>query len=455
MPGTMSRAYSGHAAGARRMPVAAAHNRGSGRFWTLLLVMSIVQFSAAWLYPASTFGGVDTMINEKAMGVPFQYLLWLLVLLALCLHVARAGFDFLAKALLPFLPFFLVGLFASVLGIAPFTSLRSLILWTFCALAAAVIPFELPARQSVKWLFRMATILIVLSVLLAVLVPKLGTVGYGTADSVWRGVFTNKNQLGWIATLILLVSAGMCTRKRWIWPVLMIFLSAVCVWKSGSKGALLAGILTLGYLGLVKVLRSKVTPALGVTTVLLALGCILIFGFFVMPELLAALGRDTTFTGRTFVWSLYFNSMLNTPFLGEGPGAYTALSELTTPMAIRLTELGAIVTPHNAFLGAFGDGGILGVFAFAGVLIYLGIVSPFLRQDRMTLVCAGIAFFNMAHGLVETHEVFIAGFGWFLMIFLRALSMKQEDENAAGDVEGGAGMAARPFSKRFSNGGDE
>jgi O-antigen ligase len=140
------------------------------------------------------------------------------------------------------------------------------------------------------------------------------------------------------------------------------------------------------------------------------------------------LGKDPTFTGRTFVWSMYFNSMMNTPFLGEGPGSYTFLSELTLPLALRLSDLGAIVTPHNAFLGAFGDAGIFGLFTFAGVLIYLAMIAPFLRSDRATLVCAGVAFFNMAHGMVETHEVFATGFAWFLMVFLRGMALRQEQE---------------------------
>jgi hypothetical protein len=113
---------------------------------------------------------------------------------------------------------------------------------------------------------------------------------------------------------------------------------------------------------------------------------------------------------------------------------------------MRLVDLGAIVTPHNAFLGAFGDGGVFGLMAFAGVLIYLGVVAPFLRADRATLICAGVAFLNIAHGMVETHEVFTAGFGWFLMIFFRTLSLRQPEQQAG--QEPGAQRPAAPVAGR-------
>ncbi|EJN08088.1 O-antigen ligase [Herbaspirillum sp. YR522] len=403
-------------------------------FWVAMLVMSIVLFSGAWLFQPSTFGGVDTLQTDKIGGVPFQYLLWLMILLGLCLHIGRAGFDFLARVLLPWLPFFLAGLTASVFGISPFTSLRALVLWTFCILSAAIVVGELPVALSRKVLFRTTATLMVLSVLVSVAVPAIGQHANG---GIWRGVFSNKNALGWIATLCMLVSAGMCTRQRWKFPAFVVALAILCILMSGSKGSLVAALVTLGYLGLVGFLRSRVTVALGVTTLLVSLLSILIFGFFVLPELLALLGKDPTFTGRTFVWSMYFNSMLNTPFLGEGPGAYTYLSELTLPLALRLSDLGAIVTPHNAFLGAFGDGGIVGLLAFAGVLIYLAMIAPFLRADRATLVCAGVAFFNMAHGMVETHEVFTTGFAWFLMVLLRGMALRDEQEKTGAKAASG------------------
>ncbi|WP_225199526.1 O-antigen ligase family protein [Herbaspirillum sp. alder98] len=398
-------------------------------FWVALLVMSVILFSGAWLFQPSTFGGVDTLQTDKIGGVPYQYLLWSMIILGLCLHVSRAGFDFLARVLMPWIPFFLAGLAASIFGITPFTALRSLVLWTLCMISAAVIVAELPVAISRKALFRTVATIMLLSVLISVAVPAIGQHANG---GIWRGVFSNKNALGWIATLCMLVCAGMCTRERWKFPVFVVALSILCILMSGSKGSLVAALVTLGYLGLVSFLRSRVTVALGVTTLLLSLLSILIFGFFVLPEVLALLGKDPTFTGRTFVWSMYLNSMMNTPFLGEGPGSYTFLSELTLPLALRLSDLGAIVTPHNAFLGAFGDAGIFGLLTFSGVLIYLAMVAPFLRADRATLVCAGVAFFNMAHGMVETHEVYATGFAWFLMVFLRGMALRQEqEENSA------------------------
>ncbi len=413
------------------------------KFWVLLFVMSVIQFSGAWIYPPNKFGGVETLITEKALGVPFQYCLWLFLLFGFGLHVYRAGFDYAARVFAPWAPFVVVALLASTFGISPFSSFRVLLLWVFCAMGAYVTAVELNSSSANKVMFRTLAALVVLSTFLAVVIPPMGTQSGGT---IWRGIFSNKNQMGWIAALVLLVVAGMTTRVRWRVSAFIMLLAVVCLFKSGSKGALVACLVTLAYLSLVSALRSRVTPALGVTAVVLALFSLLMMGLFVLPALLALLGKDPTLTGRTFVWSMYFGSMVNTPFLGEGPGAYTYLSELTAPLAMRLVDLGAIVTPHNAFLGAFGDGGVFGLMAFAGVLIYLGVVAPFLRADRATLICAGVAFLNIAHGMVETHEVFTAGFGWFLMIFFRTLSLRQPEQQAG--QEPGAQRPAAPVAGR-------
>jgi O-antigen ligase len=390
----------------------------------LLLIMAVIQFSGAWILPTSGFGGVDTMINSKPFGVPFQMMLWLMIAFGICLHVAHSGFDFMARVLAPWYPYLLVALLASVVGIAPITSLRIVILWALCVMSALIVVGELPAEQSRKLLYRMTAALVVCSLLWAVITPGNGGQSSGS-PGLWRGVFSNKNQLGWIATLSLLVILGEVSRVRWKMPAFLMLIAVICIFKSGSKGALVAAVVTVGYMGLLAFLRTRVTAALGISVVLGTLLSAVVFGFLVLPALLALLGKDPTFTGRTFVWSMYFNSMVNTPFLGEGPGSYTYLSELTSPLAMRLSDLGAIVTPHNAFLGAFGDGGVFGFLAFTAVLVYLGIIAPFLKHDRATLICAGVAFFNMAHGMVETHEVFGGGFAWFLMIFLRGLSERE------------------------------
>lgn len=424
MPREMKFASSATPVGVNRLAKASKSWPPREWFWILMLVMSIVQFAGAWIFPASTFGGVESMINSKPLGVPFQTLLWVMIAVGVCLHIAHAGFDFMIKVLLPWFPYLGAALVASVFGIAPITSIRALILWALCVFSALVVVGELSPEKAWRWLYRMMAFLVVSSLIMALVFPAIGGQSSGSVG-MWRGVFSNKNQLGWIATLALLVIFGFASRERWKIPALLILVAMVCIVKSDSKGALVASFITLGYVGMVMYLRTRVTAALGITVVFVTLLFAVIFGFLVLPELLALLGKDPTFTGRTFVWSMYFNSMINAPFLGEGPGSYTYLSELTSPLAMRLSDLGAIVTPHNAFLGAFGDGGIVGFLAFTALLVYLAIFAPFLRHDRLTLICAGVAFFNMAHGMVETHEVFGPGFAWYVMVALRGLSLRE------------------------------
>jgi hypothetical protein len=52
-------------------------------------------FSSAWFYPASTFTGMGSTYQDKFLGVPFQYTLWLLVLYLSFLDVKVGGFFLL------------------------------------------------------------------------------------------------------------------------------------------------------------------------------------------------------------------------------------------------------------------------------------------------------------------------------------------------------------------------
>jgi O-antigen ligase len=151
---------------------------------------------------------------------------------------------------------------------------------------------------------------------------------------------------------------------------------------------------------------------------------LILIGAGFLPMLLELLNRDPTLTGRTEIWQLYLNAMMNTPWLGQGPGAYTASSAITLPLAQQLGQNGSIVTPHNGFLGAFGDAGIAGLLTFSGLLLYVTVFAPFRRTSTALQVSASIGLLMMILGMVETHDVFAAGPGWFMLILSRSAALR-------------------------------
>jgi len=172
-------------------------------------------------------------------------------------------------------------------------------------------------------------------------------------------------------------------------------------------------------------LIKKTSPGFAVLVVMWMLALLVTVGVNTLPSLLELLNRDPTLTGRTEIWQLYFNSMMNTPWFGQGPGAYTASSPITLPLATHLGQGGSIVTPHNSFLGAFGDAGLIGVLAFTSLLIYLSVIAPMQRASAALQTSASIAFLMITLGMVETHDVFTAGPGWFLLILSRSVAIRE------------------------------
>jgi O-antigen ligase len=394
--------------------------------WIALLVLCTIQFTAAWLYPPATFGGVGKIILIKQFGVPFQYGLWMLIVIGLGLHLFQNGIATLNQVLLPFIPFLLAGVIAATFGFDVMASFRMLGQWLAMALAATIIAQNLDATRVWRALLIVLLLLMASSALVAIVMPRTGTELYGF-HSVWRGVFTNKNQLGWIAALTLLVSAGMPRGKSWLLKLITFALATVCLLASDSKGALLGALCALGYQLFISKLIKKTSPGFGMVVVMWLLALFVIAGISSLPSLLEFLNRDPTLTGRTEIWQLYFNSMMHTPWFGQGPGAYTALSPITLPLSNRLGQDGAIVTPHNSFLGAFGDAGFMGLLSFASLLVYLSIIAPMRRASAALQASASIAFLMITLGMVETHDVFAAGPGWFLLILSRSVAIRELD----------------------------
>jgi len=400
------------------------------RYWSLLLILCLIQFSGFWIYPPSTSVLFDNLAGEKYLGVPFQRAVWALVMLSFVMHVMRRGFGPIMSALKVFIPFWLLGLISGVFGYNPIGSTWMVILWTIGVVGPAILGLELRSERADKLIYLCLVLFMVASVVLALAVPSLGQQVYGFT-MVWRGGFSSKNTLGWVAALTLATSVAMMQRHAWRWPAAAIVLSLLCLVGSGSKGALVAALATLAYLYLINKLAQRVTPGLGVFLVLFFAVTAAVSALLVAPLILEALGRDATLTGRTDVWSSYFYAMVRTPWLGDGPGAYTGLSPLTMPLANKLSYLGTIVTPHNVYLGVFGDTGLFGLLAYLGAMLYLSLVRPLSQPSRYAKMTAAVGFLVLAHGLVETHEVFAQGLAWVLLFFGHAADQQQRRVGAA------------------------
>lgn len=399
---------------------------GPSAFTVLLLNLCLIQFSGAWLWPSMDFGGVDGMALEKTFGLALQYPLWALIMLAVYRFYVRHRTKEITTVLAPFLAFWLLGCFTALLGYDPIASFRLLLLWLVAACAAAVIGSNLPQPQLIGALLKGLLFLLIGSAILGIFLPEFGQQAYGTDKEVWRGLFTTKNQLGWIASIAFVGGIGSYSLAPPSLRHTTILISALCLLMSDSAGALLSAIGAIAYWYWLGKLPSRFGIGNAIVLLLLGITTFLILFQLGLPLLLEAAGRDSTLTGRTDIWELYFAEMLNSPFFGEGPGAFTGFSPYTVPLAYKLQEFGGILTPHQMYLGAFGDSGAIGLVVFVLTLLHITLILPLKNRTAIFRLSGALGALIMLDGLVETHEIYNAGIGFFVMILLLSSAMQNK-----------------------------
>lgn len=187
----------------------------------------------------------------------------------------------------------------------------------------------------------------------------------------WKGVFGYKNLLGALMvissfTFILLP----INRNNWLeqiykWSGLVF--AIILILFSTSKTSLIVSIV----LSLVLLfyrnfrLKGKIT-VIFLDLVILIVGGVITIVFSAWTELLTAIGRDPTLTGRTPMWGVAMTRLMERPLLGFGRGAFWAPG---SPYAL---EAGRAVAPgfipphgHNGFIDIALDVGLIGVLLFA------------------------------------------------------------------------------------------
>lgn len=374
------------------------------------------------------------------LEVTLRYLLWPLIVLGTCVHVSRRGMMDLLDPFSLFLPFFAIGIIASLTSMDPIGAWRDLMFWLLGAAGASVVGRQLGERLVMQMLFWAFGLAMLLSIGAALLLPGIGlTADLRAGSAAWQGVFQGKNWLGFYAAMALLAALavpGVAQAARFA----VLAASMVCLYFAHSSGAVANAALLAAFLASLAVTRRlKLSVPLQAAVVALVLTLLLIAAAVFWDQILGLAGRDATLTGRTVVWELYGQRALDYWLLGAGPGSFTHLAPATADIGLGLQGLGMIQTPHNLYIAVFGEVGIFGFCAFFGAMLYLVAVLPFRFAGRGPVVLSSFCFLVLVSGINETHQVFGLGIGVFVIILLKS---------ALGHGEGGALVATAPAASR-------
>lgn len=407
--------------------------------WIAFLLLTLTQVTAAFV-----------LVNPVALTILLhaRRLIWLVSILGCVAEIILAEDGGLLAPLLGFVPFMLIGTASALLGVEPIAGLVQVVFWAITMIGACLIGRRLRDANLPAILIGWFIAVLLASIVLALWKPGLAVdLDNRTAHGAWRGVFGGKNWLAWYSVYALLL-AGFARDVSWLPRVALAGLAAVCLHFAHSAGALVMLAAVCAMMAVIEFWRSlPISPALRLMANALTFTFLGLAGAMGYGLVLGALGRDTTLTGRTFLWQAYFDRALDSWLYGAGPGSFTSLSLTTQDIGLRFRAHGNITTPHNMYIATFGEVGVLGVLAYVLPLLALVLFDP-ARGDRAVplagpsesagfappvacnvpaadhrasrQIVISFALLFLVSGFEETHDVYGISSGLFLILLMRA-----------------------------------
>lgn len=296
---------------------------------------------------------------------------------------------------------FIVGALVTTLwSIAPFVTFRRAVAFAGTVAIAAAMAKRLSFRRAMALLQLALGVLAVSSLVLLLVLPQLAY-DLRYVDAV-RGVSYEKNEFGRLMALGFVLSI-----VRWnVSARLLRWVAApgffVMVLLADSKTALTALVITCITFPLVTSILTPRTRDLG-----LGIACFIgaaglwVFTALLRPtDLIVALGRDATLTGRTQLWSSVVSAISERPLGGYGYGAFWAGTP--HPGAILVRPGFQASHAHDGYLDLMLNFGILGLLIFLGFLawcLHRGSVS---RSGRSRHGAVGLATFLLVYNVTES-----------------------------------------------------
>ncbi len=193
--------------------------------------------------------------------------------------------------------------------------------------------------------------------------PEYGIMQISDAVEGWRGVFPHKEVFGPVMAVaaftesyLLIATSG---RQRWRFGLLIFYF--VLILLSHAATALVLVLfygLGAGCFFLWRRDRIVGVAVLVIATLLIFIAAI--FLWFAPDATLALLGKDTTLTGRTELWSLMITFVREKPLLGWGYQGLWGIGDVPTMLVDEVINWGAI-SSHNAFLEITLQLGLVGL----------------------------------------------------------------------------------------------
>ena len=384
--------------------------------WMLLVPMLYVAGDGAFIprsgdssYAATVSQG--TSAAHKIGLVLFSLVCFLLILFRSSEVVA------LGRRVKLMFAFPLLALLSCTWSAAPSHSILSglviLVLTAFAIYVSSQLSFE----RQFELLMLVGAVVLPASIALAVLIPSMGT-----ESTAWRGILVSKQNCSAVCTLFLLTAlhwkcSGIYQKMfRALYISMCAFLIVMSQSRTGWILALIALLLTLA-IWLLQRLPTKQALAmllLGLTGA--AIGAYGIYSY--SSTILTFMGKDSTLSQRTIIWTAVWQAILQHPILGYGFASFW--SGLYGPSQnVTLVAGWGLAQAQDGFLDVWLGTGILGIAVIAAMAgqamrnaarcAYSRSHQTYVRWCVVVIIC--ILLFNIGESSLGLFRV-----TWFLFL---------------------------------------
>jgi O-antigen ligase len=275
-----------------------------------------------------------------------------------------------------------------VLSLDPSTSIRRFAL-TACVIAVASTLMLVPKSQAelMRWLSIAALALLAICYLGLLLAPHLSIHLATDAQEPalagdWRGSFGHKNAAAPVMVMLLFIGIYAARMGALLSGAVIIGFSGLFLLFSGGKSALALCIAVFLLTGLISVIKWSWLRAVVCLMPLLALnllsvGTVMSDG---LENIAKMLPFDTTFTGRTDIWTFAFQALQQRLSIGYGFAAFWGSSSIRDlPEGKEWAEFAS--HSHNGYLDTALAMGLPGLLLLIAVLV-IGPLKDFHAADR-------------------------------------------------------------------------
>ena len=333
-----------------------------------------------------------------------------------------------------------LALISSAWSIDPDTTIRRFVAVLATSLCGYAMATRFSWRRLTEVIALSFVILMAVCYLMAILFPNLGRMTE-LFPGAWRGVWVEKNNLGSTMAIGVIASVAAALhnpdRARWWGGAAVLMLGLVIL--STSKTSLVS--IVIGSAGIFAIWLAGRGPITGVLVVWSGVSAMLALATVVLVDpgaLFALLGKDATFTGRTFIWDGILREIHTRPYTGFGYGAVWSNEGPWTPLAKIVAIAGfRPYHAHSSWLEMWLGMGIGGLILWGLVVLEAwlkGLWRAF-RGDGGYFALPFLAMFTLS-SLTESMALVWNDLRWcLLVVVIVKLSLKDDADAVEPSVE--------------------